>query len=137
MKSSFPVGDEVVATDVRKSVASPKRYSRIAAIAEREIVPVPRSLAEECRFRVPVALSSAAWQECVEWAECGTAEVLWDVLFAALGAIRAKTRRARSADFSVRRVATGASEAAEVPLRAEVEVDDDGKAALTIYLASE
>ncbi|KVN48749.1 hypothetical protein WT12_08365 [Burkholderia territorii] len=86
---------------------------------------------------MPVALSSAAWEACVEWGEAGTAEIVWDVLFAALGAIRAKTSKARSADFTVQRIATGESEAASVSLRAEVEIDDEGKPALTIYLASE
>lgn len=137
MKNTFRAVNDADSVDIPAGIARSARYSRAVAIAEREIVPVPQGLANECRFRVPVAMTSSAWEECVEWAEAGTSEVVWDVLFAALGAIRSKTSKARSADFAVLRVATGQSEATPVSLRAEVEADDEGQPALTIYLASE
>ena len=62
--------DDLFPKEVLKSVESMlcAGESRAKQIADRVLVPVPEALSRECAFKVPVALSSAAWEECVEWA---------------------------------------------------------------------
>lgn len=107
------------------------------ALEERLIVPVSPELAKQAGFRVPVALSSAAWEECVEWAEAEAQEATWSILLAAHCAIRAKTERGATARFSLSRLAFGDAEASTVPLIAIVGPGDDKAPALTIYLDAE
>jgi hypothetical protein len=111
--------------------------SRAKQIADRVLVPVPEALSRECAFKVPVALSSAAWEECVEWAEVSTHEALWNVLFAALGAIRSKDRKSDSADFEVQRVASGEASCSRVGMKVVVGPGDQREPVLTIYLTGE
>jgi len=67
-------------------------YTRAQAIADGELVAVDPGLAREAGFVIPVALTRAAWSDCVQWTsddnrlqhtlqdETGR---LWDVLFMA------------------------------------------------------
>lgn len=111
--------------------------SRAKQIADRVLVPVSEALSRECAFKVPVALSSAAWEDCVEWSEATTQEALWGVLFAALGAIRGKDRKTDCADFEVQRVASAEVSASPVRLKVIVGPGDQREPVLTIYLADE
>ncbi|MEU6071358.1 DUF6573 family protein [Streptomyces sp. NPDC047082] len=62
-------------------------YAR-AAIADGVLVAVPAELAREAGFTVPVALTAAAWADCVEWSDEDSHRQtpqdetgrLWDVL---------------------------------------------------------
>lgn len=78
-------------------------YSRSQAIEDGVLIDVS-SMAREAGFQYPVALSSAAWVDCVEWdndnevAYQDESGRLWDVLWMAKDAIR----RARSGDSRLR-----------------------------------
>lgn len=73
-------------------------YSRAQAIADGVLVDVTETAAE-AGFKVPVAITRAAWADCVEWNDEIEARKavtqdesgrLWDVLWMALLACRAK-----------------------------------------------
>ncbi|MBL1086869.1 hypothetical protein JK359_33730 [Streptomyces actinomycinicus] len=71
-------------------------YTRARAIADGVLVPAPAELAREAGFRVPVALTAAAWADCVEWSDEDSRRQtpqdetgrLWDVLNMTRFAIR-------------------------------------------------
>jgi len=78
-------------------------YTRAEAIADGVLVDVS-DLAREAGFKLPVAMTAAAWADCVAWSEedtrrkrCPQDETgrLWDVLFMAAQAAR---RRANTPD---------------------------------------
>ena len=67
-------------------------YTRSEALSDGVLVEVPPGLAAEAGFRCHVALTAAAWVECVEWREEDTQRKgipqdlngrLWDVLWMA------------------------------------------------------
>lgn len=70
-------------------------YSRAHAISDGELVDVS-TMAKEAGFTVPVALTSAAWSNCVEWGDRDSSRQthqdesgrLWDVLWMAYLAAR-------------------------------------------------
>lgn len=70
-------------------------YTRAQAIADGVLVDVSQ-MAREAGFRWPVALTSAAWEDCVAWSEEDSRRGvhqdesgrLWDVLWMAMNAIR-------------------------------------------------
>ncbi|CAM8635820.1 hypothetical protein MCEMSEM22_00785 [Comamonadaceae bacterium] len=73
-------------------------YSRAQAISDGVLVDVS-TMAKEAGFTVPVALTSSAWSDCVEWGDRDSSRQthqdesgrLWDVLWMArLTAVRAK-----------------------------------------------
>lgn len=73
-------------------------YSRAQAFSDGVLVDVS-TMAKEAGFTVPVALTSAAWSDCVEWGDRGSSRQthqdesgrLWDVLWMAhLAARRAQ-----------------------------------------------
>lgn len=71
------------------------RYTRAQAIEDGVLVDVSET-AREAGFRWPVAMTSAAWADCVAWSEEDNQRQvnqdesgrLWDVLWMALNAIR-------------------------------------------------
>ncbi|MEV6576364.1 DUF6573 family protein [Streptomyces sp. NPDC051577] len=72
-------------------------YSRADAIADGVLVPVPESIAKEAGFRFPVALTSAAWADCVKWTDADSEAQptpqdetgrLWDVLYVTAHAMK-------------------------------------------------
>lgn len=70
------------------------RYTREMAIDDGTLVEVPRETTREVGIKFPVALTAAAWTECVEWpARLGTEQSesgrLWDVLWMMRGPMRA------------------------------------------------
>lgn len=83
-------------------------YTRAQAIEDGVLVDVSE-MAAEAGFRYPVAMTRAAWADCVEWPAEGMAAYqdesgrLWDVLWLArtMGIARAKGPRA---EFSVCRI---------------------------------
>jgi len=63
-------------------------YTRADAIADGTLVAVPEPIAREAGFLVPVAITRAAWTDCVEWSDTDSNRQtpqdeegrLWDVL---------------------------------------------------------
>lgn len=81
-------------------------YTRAQAIADGNLVEVPKAVYREAGIRVPVALTRAVWDDCVAWSEednerkgIGNDEAgrLWDVVWMTRAAMRrsADTDRAR------------------------------------------
>ncbi|MFF4248982.1 DUF6573 family protein [Streptomyces sp. NPDC001822] len=64
-------------------------YTRADAIADGTLVAVPEPVAREAGLRAPVAITRAAWSDCVEWGDTDSNRQtpqdeegrLWDVLF--------------------------------------------------------
>ncbi len=95
-------GDPAVSDDAMRSVPLPDRrqiihhYSRAQALADGVLIAADASAAREAGFRVPVALTSAVWEDCVAWSEADSDRQvpqdesgrLWDVLFMSRSAIR-------------------------------------------------
>lgn len=88
-------------------------YTRTLALEDGFLVDVTDT-AREAGFRIPVALTRAAWADCVEWSEKDTqrqtyqdqAGRLWDVLWMAMNAARRNTQR-ESFVFQLYRVVRG------------------------------
>lgn len=117
-------------------------YSREQMIADAELIDVskPASLAG---FVVPVAMTRAAWIDCVEWSDeaakakapgQGEAGRLWDVLWLA-GLAAAAGRGARRL-FAVQRVPQEGSEtrSRRVRLVMQMHAGDRGEPVVTIML---
>ena len=121
-------------------------YSRVQAIEDGVLIDVT-SMAREAGFKWPVALTHAAWCECVAWTEqdsrCQVHQDesgrLWDVLFMAFYAIRTATAPGDRLLFSLYRVPKDghSTEAGEVSLKLMVGPGDAGVPVVTIMLPSE
>jgi len=120
-------------------------YSRADALADGVLVAVPEALAREAGFVWPIALTAAAWADCVAWSEdpdsatlrgAGQDETgrLWDVLWMARHAVRQAGPGTSRLPFSLLRVpATGTSVTARpVTLSLLVGPGDRGEPVLTI-----
>ncbi|WP_328863304.1 DUF6573 family protein [Streptomyces sp. NBC_00306] len=90
---SAPAASDDPAT-LRPLVA--ERQSRAEGIARGALFPVPEGIAREAGFMFPVALTRAAWLDCVAWTdEDSTRQTpqdqegrLWDVLYMSASAAR-------------------------------------------------
>lgn len=86
-------------------------YTRAQAIADGVLVEVSQT-AREAGFRVPVALTRAAWEDCVALSEEDSRRQLhqdesgrlWDVLWMAMNAIRRRSSDASQTLFQLYRV---------------------------------
>lgn len=122
-------------------------YTRGEALSDGVLVEVPPSLAAEAGFRCHVALTAAAWVECVEWREEDTERKgipqdlngrLWDVLWMARCAAVASpdTHQTRFAVYRIPR--QGATTAAvKEPLILHIGPGDAGEAVATIMRLGE
>jgi hypothetical protein len=89
-------------------------YSRAQAIEDGVLIDCTE-VAKEAGFRVPVAMTSAVWADCVEWAEADSQRQtyqdqsgrLWDVIWMAGLAAR---RGGAQAAFDVWRIPRGGRE---------------------------
>ena len=121
-------------------------YGRAQAIADGTLVDVSE-MAREAGFKFPVALTAAAWADCVEWTEADNkrkrhcqdqAGRLWDVLWMALLAARSNKS---SADvfYTLHRVprAGKGMRARPVQLRMVVGAGDELEPVITIMTPSE
>ena len=121
-------------------------YTRAQALADGVLVDTG-ALAAQAGFGLPVALTAAAWDDCVAWSEADClAQVhqdeagrLWDVLFLAAHAIRTGADTASRMLFELYRVPRdGCSEqATPVRLKLVVGPGDDGEPVVTILLPEE
>lgn len=124
-------------------------YSRAQAIADGMLVDVTKT-AKEAGFRYPVALTRAAWCDCVEWPESAAkrkrgrtiqdeAGRLWDVLWMAYVSIKRSRKNGSRLVYGVRRVPVEGR--GHVPrlrlLRLEIGPGDTPDPVITIFLADE
>lgn len=87
-------------------------YSRAQAISDGLLVDVS-TMAKEAGFTVPVALTSAAWSDCVEWCDRDSSRQthqdesgrLWDVLW--MAHLAARRAQGDTVAFSLYRVPRG------------------------------
>lgn len=87
-------------------------YSRAQAISDGELVDVSK-MAKEAGFTVPVALTSAAWSDCIEWSDRDSSRQthqeesgrLWDVLW--MAHLAARRSEGGTVAFSLYRVPRG------------------------------
>ena len=120
-------------------------YTRAQAVADGVLVAVDQTTAREAGFTIPVALTAAAWADCVAWSEqteaaktCGTGQDetgrLWDVLWMARWAARKAGPGASQVRFPLLRVPpTGSSVTARpVTLSLRVGPGDAGEPVVTI-----
>lgn len=122
-------------------------YTRAQAIADGVLRDVS-TMAEEAGFKFPVAISSAAWNDAVEWSkenesyqdESGR---LWDVLWMAFAAIRfprgSHSAGSPSLTYALYRIPNEkyATEATELVLELHVGPGDNGEGVITIGLPGE
>jgi hypothetical protein len=123
-------------------------YSRAQMIADGHLVPVDDSLVQEAGFRFPVALTAAAWDDCVAWTDAdndrqGTVQDetgrLWDVLYMTRLAIRRTPSGAEKVRVRLVRVPRNgrAQSPRPVTLVAACGPDDDGEPVITIMQPGE
>ncbi len=121
-------------------------YTRAQAIEDGVLVDVG-SMAKEAGFKWPVALTHAAWCDCVAWTERNNrfqvhqdeSGRLWDVLFMAFYAIRTSKDVGDRLPFSRYRVPKDGHslDAEEVTLKLIVGPGDSGEPVVTIMLPNE
>ena len=121
-------------------------YSRAQALEDGVLVDAG-SLAKEAGFRWPVAITAAAWEDCVAWGDADSDRQvhqdlsgrLWDVLFMAHHAIRASRTGGDRLTFKFYRVprdgkSTGAS---LTTLKLIAGPGDRGEPVITVLLPDE
>jgi len=121
-------------------------YSRAQAIDDGVLIDVT-SVAREAGFKWPVALTHAAWCDCVAWTERDNhfriyqdeSGRLWDVLFMASYAVRTAAIPGDRLRFSLYRVPKDgrSTQAQEVSLKLMVGPGDAGEPVVTIMLPNE
>lgn len=116
-------------------------YTRADAIRDGVLIDVTE-MAREAGFRIPVAMTSAAWALCVELPEGVTGQDLsgriWDVLIMLLYAI--KSKNARGSEIRYHLHVRNSNEEGEPPLvelKALCGPGDEGEPVITIMLPHE
>ena len=120
-------------------------YTREQALEDGYLVDVSET-AGEAGFKAPVALTRAAWADCVDWSEKDTqrqtyqdqAGRLWDVLWMAINAARRNTQR-ESFMFQLYRVPRGGRSLRPrlTKLVCRIGAGDNGEAVITVMLPGE
>lgn len=120
-------------------------YTREQAIDDGMLVDVTET-ATEAGFRIPVAMTRAAWADCVEWSDVDSkrqthqneAGRLWDVLWMAMNAARRGGGR-QSLQFQFYRVPRGGrgTRPRLVELVAHIGAGDLGEPVITIMQPNE
>ena len=121
-------------------------YTRAQAIDDGVLIDVG-DMAQEAGFKLPVAMTTAAWADCVDWsADDSDRQVhqdqsgrLWDVLFMASHAIRTHTGQASRLPFTLYRVPRdGCARKSELTqLKVVIGPGDRGEPVITILLPNE
>lgn len=121
-------------------------YTRAQAIADGVLVDVSQ-MAREAGFRWPVAMTRAAWEDCVAWSEDDSRRQvhqdesgrLWDVLWMAMNAIRRSSGAASQTLYQLYRVPRDGkcNEAQLVTLKLVAGPGDVGEPVITIMLPQE
>lgn len=121
-------------------------YTRADAIADGTLIAAPESIAAEAGLPLSVALTQAAWADCVQWSDADSARQvpqdeegrLWDVLY--MSAFTARRYRGEMTFIvQVYRVprAGRARAARPVELKFSFHAGDNGEAVATISLPDE
>lgn len=120
-------------------------YTRAHAIEDGNLIDVTETAAE-AGFRIPVALTRAAYADCVEWSDADSrrqtyqdeAGRLWDVLWMAMNAARRGAGR-QSLPFQLYRVPRGGRGVRPrlVTLITQIGPGDGGEPVVTIMLPGE
>jgi len=121
-------------------------YTRSQAIEDGVLIDTG-SMAQEAGFKWPVAVTSAAWADCVAWTEDDNRQQvyqdesgrLWDVLFMASHAIRQGSGSGDRLLFKLYRVRRDgySKEAILATLKLIVGPGDQGEPVITILLPDE
>lgn len=121
-------------------------YSRKQALEDGVLLDATL-VARKAGFRIPVALTSAAWVDCVAWSESDAARGalgqsergrLWDVVWMAAHAARVHRASGRSrVPFTVMRIPRGSRRAERVELVVHVGPGDDAEPVATVMLPLE
>ena len=121
-------------------------YSRAQASEDGVLVDVTET-ASEVGFRWPVAITQAAWLDCVEWTEEDSKRQtyqdlsgrLWDVVWMAFMAIRSTRSSGTQLMFQLYRVPRGGKKttARKVTLKLVTGPGDNGEPVVTIMLLNE
>ena len=136
--------DEISLEDFFGPVIS--TYTRAQALADGVLVDAT-TMAREAGFEWPLALTQAAWQDCVAWTERDNrlqvyqdeSGRLWDVLFMAHWAIKSTADASSKLCYALLRVPRDgcAQEAIEVTLKLMLGAGDAGEPVITIMLPNE
>jgi hypothetical protein len=121
-------------------------YSRAQALDDSVLVDAG-AMAKEAGFRWPVAITAAAWSDCVAWTDADSERQvhqdqsgrLCDVLFMAQHAIRVSRSGADRLKFQLYRVPRNgkSTKATITELKLIVSPGDQGKPVITILLPDE
>ena len=121
-------------------------YSRAQALEDGVLVDAGE-MAREAGFRFPVAVTAAAWADCVAWTDADSARQvhqdpsarLWDVLFMAHHAIRSSRSGGDRLTFELYRVPRDgtSTEPAITTLKLIVAPGDQGEPVVTVLLLEE
>lgn len=119
-------------------------YSRAQALADGVLVDVSE-VARDAGFRVPVAITAAAWEECVAWDASDSARQLyqdeagrlWDVVWMAMHA--ARTGQGARQAFQLRRVPRGGRGCLprQITLHMTIGPGDAGEPVMTLLMPDE
>ena len=121
-------------------------YSRARALEDGVLVDAG-AMAQEAGFKWPVAITSAAWSDCVAWTHADSERQvhqdqsgrLWDVLFMAQHAIRANRSGGDRLNYQLWRVPRDgkSTEARVTTLKLVVGPGDHGEPVIAILLSDE
>jgi hypothetical protein len=121
-------------------------YTRAQAIEDGVLIDAG-SMAQEAGFKWPVAVTSAAWADCVAWSEDDSDKQvhqdqsgrLWDVLFMASHAIRTRSGFGDRLLFELYRVPRDrrSTKAERTTLKLIVGPGDNGEPVITILMPDE
>jgi Family of unknown function (DUF6573) len=123
-------------------------YSRAQAIADGLLVDVVEGIAREAGFTVPVALTAAAWGDCVAWSDADNRRKstvqdeqgrLWDVLWMTRCAVRSASDPTNQVRLQLYRVPREVREVRPQPvsLVAVCGPGDNGEPVITIMQPGE
>ncbi len=121
-------------------------YTRAQAIEDGVLIDATE-MAKETGFKWPVALTAAAWADCVAWSDADNKSQayqdqsgrLWDVLFVAAYAIRTARNAEKQLQFDLQCIPRNgrATKSQRLTLKLILGPGDDGQPVITIMLPGE
>ena len=121
-------------------------YTRAQAIDDGVLIDATE-MARDAGFKWPLALTVAAWADCVAWSDADNQRQvyqdqsgrLWDVLFMASFAVRTANNADRQLRFSLLRIPRNgrSTESQRLTLKLILGPGDDGEPVITIMLPGE